>query len=56
MSEWMKKYQAAADYIREQVGDAEIGIVLGSGLGDYVQALENLPEGHPENDPFAVEE
>ena len=41
MTEWMQKYQAAADFIRERVGDAEIGIVLGSGLGDYVEALED---------------
>lgn len=30
----------ASDYLRERVGEAEIGIVLGSGLGDYADALE----------------
>lgn len=33
--------QTAADFLRGRVGGAEIGIVLGSGLGDYAQALEN---------------
>lgn len=37
----MKKLQAAANFLRAQVGEAEIGIVLGSGLGDYVEALED---------------
>lgn len=37
----MARYQAAAEYLRRQAGEAEIGIVLGSGLGDYVEALEN---------------
>lgn len=32
---------AAADFIRERVGEAEIGVILGSGLGDYVDALED---------------
>ena len=30
-----------AQAIREAVGDAEVGVILGSGLGDYVDALEN---------------
>lgn len=30
-----------ADVIRTAVGEAEIGMILGSGLGDYVEALEN---------------
>ena len=37
----MNKLQIAADFLRDRVGTAEIGIVLGSGLGDYVDALEN---------------
>ena len=37
----MNKLQTAADFLRDRVGTAEIGIVLGSGLGDYVDALEN---------------
>lgn len=41
MSDLMKRYNAAADYIRAQVGEAEIGVVLGSGLGDYAEALED---------------
>lgn len=39
MSITMEQIQKAAAYIRQQVGEAEIGIVLGSGLGDYVEAL-----------------
>lgn len=39
--DWMKVYTAAADYIREHVGTADIGIVLGSGLGSYAETLEN---------------
>ncbi|MBP3637890.1 MAG: purine-nucleoside phosphorylase [Clostridia bacterium] len=31
----------AAEAIRQAVGEAEIGVVLGSGLGDYVEALED---------------
>ena len=30
-----------AEAIRSAVGGAEIGVVLGSGLGDYVEALED---------------
>ena len=41
MSELMNAYQAAADYLREKLGEAEIGIVLGSGLGEYVEALND---------------
>lgn len=41
MTEQMKKYQAAADFLRSRVGEAEIGVVLGSGLGDYVEALSD---------------
>ena len=41
MSEYMQKIQTAADTIRHAVGEAEIGIILGSGLGDYVEALED---------------
>ena len=36
MQDYMNKLHAAADYIREHVGEAEIGVILGSGLGDYV--------------------
>lgn len=39
MSEYMQKIQTAADTVRQAVGEAEIGIILGSGLGDYVEAL-----------------
>ena len=34
-----KRIDVAADYIRSALGEAQIGVVLGSGLGDYVQAL-----------------
>ena len=36
-----KQIEAAAQAIRERVGEAEIGVILGSGLGDYAQALED---------------
>ena len=41
MSEYMQKLEAAAETIRQAVGEAEIGVILGSGLGDYVEALED---------------
>ena len=41
MSEYMQKLEAAAETIRRAVGEAEIGVILGSGLGDYVEALED---------------
>ena len=34
-------YVAIADHIRAAVGEAEIGVILGSGLGDYVEALQD---------------
>ena len=40
-SELMQRFQAAAETIRQRVGEAEIGVILGSGLGDYVDALED---------------
>ena len=39
--EYMKTLQTAADAIEAACGRAEIGVVLGSGLGDYVESLEN---------------
>jgi len=36
-----KRIEAAAQTIREACGNAEVGVILGSGLGDYVQALES---------------
>ena len=36
-----EQIEAAARAIREKAGEAEIGVILGSGLGDYVQALED---------------
>lgn len=36
-----EQYVAAANAIRAAVGEAEIGVILGSGLGDYVEALED---------------
>ena len=41
MQDYMNKLHTAADFIREHVGEAEIGVILGSGLGDYVEALED---------------
>ncbi len=41
MQDYMEKLHAAADFIRERLGDAELGVILGSGLGDYVEALED---------------
>ena len=41
MQDYMNKLHTAAEYIREKVGEAEIGVILGSGLGDYVEALED---------------
>lgn len=39
--DWMETLNRAAAVIREAVGTADIGIILGSGLGDYVEALED---------------
>ena len=36
-----EQLEAAARAIREKAGEAEIGVILGSGLGDYAQALED---------------
>ena len=41
MQDYINKLHTAADYIREKVGEADIGVILGSGLGDYVEALED---------------
>ena len=38
---YLKQIEVAAADIEKACGRAEIGIVLGSGLGDYVNALEN---------------
>ncbi len=35
----MKQYKKAADYLKKHGGEAEIAIVLGSGLGGYEEAL-----------------
>lgn len=40
-SELMQRFQATAETIRQRVGEAEIGVILGSGLGDYVDALQD---------------
>lgn len=37
----LERIDNAAEYIRETLGETEIGIVLGSGLGDYAEALED---------------
>lgn len=38
---YMNKIHAAADMIRERCGEAEIAVILGSGLGDYANALDD---------------
>lgn len=35
----LERIDRAAAYIREALGDCEIGLVLGSGLGDYAEAM-----------------
>lgn len=35
----MKRITAAADTVRAALGEAEIGLILGSGLGDYANAI-----------------
>lgn len=37
----METLRQAAGYVRAQLGPADIGIVLGSGLGSYTETLEN---------------
>ena len=36
-----EQIEAAARAIRGKVGEVDIGVILGSGLGDYAQALED---------------
>lgn len=38
---YIEKIQCAADFIKSELGTAEIGIVLGSGLGEFVTSLED---------------
>lgn len=47
-----KQYQQAADFVKERLGEAEIGIVLGSGLGGYEEKLENAKFLSYEEVPF----
>ena len=37
----MKRIQDAAEKVLSVCGKADIGIILGSGLGDYADALED---------------
>ena len=37
----LERIDRAADYIRQALGETHIGVVLGSGLGDYVQSLSD---------------
>lgn len=39
MSAYMDSLRAAAEVVRAALGEAEIGVVLGSGLGDYANEL-----------------
>ena len=39
--DWMQVLNTAAETIRKVVGTAEIGVILGSGLGEYAEALED---------------
>ncbi len=41
MQDEMTNLRAAADVIRQRVGEADIGIILGSGLGGMVSALQD---------------
>ena len=41
MNEYMQKINNAAQAIQAACGGAEIGVILGSGLGDYAEALES---------------
>jgi purine-nucleoside phosphorylase len=38
---YLEKIEGAAKAVEKACGTAEIGVVLGSGLGDYVEALQN---------------
>ncbi|MBE5777840.1 MAG: purine-nucleoside phosphorylase [Clostridiales bacterium] len=49
--EYMNSLYVAADAIRNACGEAEIGVILGSGLGDYAEALENKKSIAYENIP-----
>ena len=40
----MERITRAADVVREKLGTAEIAVVLGSGLGNYGETLENASE------------
>ena len=40
-SELMQRFQAAAETIRQRVGEAELGVILGAGRGEYVDALQD---------------
>ncbi len=39
--EYMARIDGAAEAIRARCGEAQIGVILGSGLGDYAEALED---------------
>ena len=41
MMDEMKRIQDAAEKVLSVCGKADIGIILGSGLGDYADALED---------------
>ncbi len=41
MIQEMNRIESAAATIREKLGQAEVAVILGSGLGDQVKALEN---------------
>lgn len=41
MNEYLDKIHSIAKYVEEKCGRAEIGLVLGSGLGDYVEDLKD---------------
>ena len=40
-NEYMERIRTAAETIRKATGDAEIGLILGSGLGNYAETLED---------------
>ena len=43
-TDYMQRIQKAADVVENTLGRAEIGVVLGSGLGDFAQELKNAKE------------
>lgn len=59
MEQILEKIKAATDYLRELVNVPEIGLVLGSGLGDLVEKIQEpvmVPYGEIPNFPVSTVE